>query len=89
MDYNKIHEQNNTVDEESIEDIHHTRIAVVNVAKLNVRKGPGTQFPIRDVVSKGDTFEISKTNDDATWARLSEGGWIMLEHCDVSDSDKN
>lgn len=44
---------------------------------LNVRKGPGEQYPVVRTVSKGEAFTIVEVSGD--WGRLKSGaGWICL-----------
>ncbi|MCB8985986.1 MAG: SH3 domain-containing protein [Ardenticatenaceae bacterium] len=54
--------------------------AVVNTGALNVRSGPGPQFPALTSVPYGTTMSLIGRNYDATWAkvRLTTGveGWV-------------
>ncbi len=44
-----------------------TYTAVVDVASLNVRQGPGTSFAIVGALSAGDTVTVTARNEDASW----------------------
>ena len=46
---------------------------------LNVRKGPGEQYPIARTVSKGEAFTIVDVSGE--WGKLKSGvGWICLSY---------
>jgi Tol biopolymer transport system component len=44
--------------------------AEIIVAALNIREGPGVDYPILDVAYAGDTFEIMGTNATQTWLQI-------------------
>ncbi len=49
----------------------------VSTDVLNVRKGPGTEFPVSDVLSKGDEEHITRIilrSDGKKWYRYEKGG---------------
>lgn len=47
----------------------------ITADKLNVRKGPGTNYGVAAVVEKGEAFTITDTS--GTWGKLLSGiGWI-------------
>ena len=49
----------------------------IKVESLNVRKGPGTQYPISMAVYSGDVYTIVDTN--GSWGKLKSGaGWINI-----------
>lgn len=55
----------------------------IAVGSLNVRKGPGTQYPVTTVVSKGEVFTI--VGEDHGWGLLKSyqkdrNGWIYLKY---------
>ena len=51
----------------------------INVGSLNVRKGPGTQYPVATVVSRGEVYTI--VGEDNGWGQLKSGaGYIYLEY---------
>lgn len=60
----------------------------VNTAKLNVRKGPGTEYDIITQITDGTRVKIIGTNPGRTWwrVRLSNGtvGWAHGEYIDES-----
>ena len=48
---------------------------------LNVRKGPGTNYPVTTQVKKGQIYTViaEEKNGDATWGKLKSGaGYISL-----------
>ena len=46
---------------------------------LNVRKGPGTTYPVTTTVKLGDVYTIIE--DKNGWGRLKSGaGWISLKY---------
>lgn len=51
----------------------------VSANGVNLRKGPGTNYPTCGVVYKGKTLTITETKDATgyTWGKF-EGGWIAL-----------
>lgn len=51
----------------------------VTASVLNVRKGPGTGYEIRQTVKRGEVFTIVKIN--GKWGKLKSGaGWIHLSY---------
>ena len=52
----------------------------VIVRAANVRQGPGTSYPVMDVVHKGDTMAVTGQNSAAGWYQVSladgQTGWI-------------
>lgn len=54
-------------------------IVIVNVAKLNVRKGAGTKYSVVTTVKKGEAYTI--TEEKSGWGKLKSGaGWINLAY---------
>lgn len=54
-------------------------IVRITATVLNVRTGPGTQYPIARTVVKGEAFTIVEQSDN--WGRLKSGaGWICLDY---------
>lgn len=60
-------------------------VVTVKTETLYVRKGPGTNYPVVDVVHKGQAFAILEESfgiGSSKWGRLkSDVGWIALDHC--------
>ncbi|HVO71101.1 MAG TPA: LCP family protein [Aggregatilineaceae bacterium] len=51
-------------------------------AQVNVRSGPGTGFPVLDVVIPNDDLPVTGRNEDSTWWRVDdngETGWVSGE----------
>lgn len=63
----------------------------VNVRALNVRKAPGVENAIINVIHKGDTVEIVKTVNG--WHRITQGknkfGWVSANYIDSGKAKKN
>jgi len=54
-------------------------IVKINTRKLNVRTGPGTNYPIKTYVYYNYKFTIVEEKEG--WGRLKSGaGWIALEY---------
>ncbi len=57
-------------------------LARVQVAELNVRQGPGTQYPSVGTLSAGDLVEIVGRNADGSWWAIAfRGGsaWVFAD----------
>ena len=53
----------------------------VAAAALNIRKGPGTSYPVVGVIRSGDVYTI--VEEKSEWGRLKSGvGWISLSYVD-------
>jgi WD40 repeat protein len=54
--------------------------ATVNTAALNVRQGPGTDYPVLAVVNAGDALAVTGRDAAATWYQVSladgRQGWV-------------
>lgn len=51
----------------------------ITTADLNVRTGPGTQYPVVTVVHRGEVYTI--VEESGGWGRLKSGdGWISLAY---------
>ena len=49
----------------------------INTAVLNVRKGPGTNYPITTTVKRDQVYTI--VEEKGGWGKLKSGaGWISL-----------
>ena len=49
----------------------------VTVDELNIRQGPGTSYPVKGVVHKGDAYTITQLS--GSWGHLkSNAGWINI-----------
>ncbi len=62
----------------------------VAVEALNVRKGPGTDKPIINVIYKGDSVEISKT--EKGWYKIVQSrnqyGWVSSDYITTGKAKK-
>lgn len=57
------------------------KIGKINTAVLNVRKGPGTNYPVTTQVKQGEVYTIvgEEKNGNTTWGKLKSGaGYISL-----------
>ena len=50
----------------------------VNQVTLNIRSGPGENYPVIDQAKKGDTFAITREMDG--WAEIGEKRWLVLRY---------
>ncbi len=50
----------------------------VNIDRLNLREGPGTQFNILRGLTKGMSFKAVERNSDASWLFI-ENGWVSAD----------
>lgn len=60
-----------------------TAQVVVNNATLNVRSGPGTNYPRIGQVHQGDRFEIKGKNRAGTWWQIDfngRDGWVSADY---------
>lgn len=61
--------------------------ATVTTAVLNVRQGPGTQFPIITTVKQGQQVPVLETGNG--WAKVSTGatvGWISTKYAKIAQA---
>lgn len=56
-----------------------TAVCIVTAQALNVRSGPGAQFPIVGALYGGDVLTV--TQIIGSWGQLSAGGYINLGWC--------
>ena len=57
----------------------------VTGGEVNVRQGPGTNYPVIDVAYKGEQLTITETAEGTgyTWGKFSQG-WICLDYTDYT-----
>lgn len=61
--------------------------ATVTTAVLNVRQGPGTQFPVVTTVKQGQQVPVLETGDG--WAKVSVGqtvGWVSTKYAKIAQA---
>lgn len=62
--------------------------AIVTSDTLNVRSGPGTNYPIAGSLKKGDGVEIVGRSKDSKWAKLSysdmKEAWASAQYLEIS-----
>lgn len=67
------------VDAEAIETINQEFRVKVTASALNIRSGPGTQYPINGTIRDKGVYTIVDTQGD--WGKLKSGaGWISLNY---------
>lgn len=54
------------------------KVRVTVAIGLNVRSGPGTEYPADGALEYGDEVKIIKEKDG--WGQVSSGGWISLDY---------
>ena len=56
----------------------------INVHALNIRKGPGFNYPVISTIRDSKTYTITSEksdNDGKIWGKLkSQEGWILLDY---------
>src|SRR5690606_42082493 len=64
--------------------------AVVVSAELNVRTGPGYEYPAVDVLVTGDTMTVIAVNWDDTWLEVQTStgrqGWVVRDLVELNIS---
>jgi uncharacterized protein YraI len=50
----------------------------ITIATLNVRAGPGGNYPIAGVVRKDEVYEVSRELNG--WGEIGENRWIALTY---------
>lgn len=58
-------------------------VAVVNTSFLNVRTGPGVQYPVLITVVGGTTLQVMGIANDGVWLQVSTAaglGWVNVEY---------
>jgi len=57
--------------------------AIVNTDELNVRYGPGYDYPVLEVLVRGDQLEVIGTNADDSWIEVITAtgvrGWVVTD----------
>ncbi len=55
---------------------------------VNLRDGPGLEYPVLDQVRQGDELAVSGRSEDAEWLHVTPGGaslWIFADLTDLDD----
>ena len=69
------------------------RVTVDNPgAWLNVRSGPGTTYPVKFRLEKGDTADVLAISEDGKWDQIrcySSIGWASAEYLRILDEDQD
>lgn len=64
--------------------------AVVNTTTMNVRSGPGTNYPITGRVTRGTSFDITGRNAAGDWWQVccvnNQNGWVVGRLVNISGS---
>lgn len=67
--------------------------AVVNTNTMNVRSGPGTNYPITGRVARGTRFEITGRNAAGDWWQVccvnNQNGWVVGRLVNVTGNTTN
>ena len=65
--------------------------AVVSGEIVNVRRGPGTNYPVVGAAARGETFTVTGRNDAGDWWQIccigQEPGWLYGPLTDVQGGD--
>lgn len=60
---------------------------VVNARQLNVRYGPGTEWPVFARLAEGEIVQVIGRNDVGTWGVLPNEGWVSLSYVELARPD--
>jgi len=53
--------------------------------QLNVRYGPGREYPIMAVLDRGDAVRVvARAHAGSSWGQINNGGWL---HCGYTSID--
>jgi Bacterial SH3 domain len=67
-------------------------LAIVKGTQLNVRSGPGTDYPVIQTLVQGDTAPATGFNSGRSWVQieLPDGttGWVSADLVEIKNSDK-
>jgi len=68
-------------------------LLVVNVPTLNVRQGPGTDYPLIGAVTQSEEYEITGQSFNGSWWQIccvaGEPGWVIGEAVTVTGDIAN
>jgi uncharacterized protein YraI len=58
------------------------QVAIVNVPALNVRSGPGTNYPVTYILEQGDRVEVNRLQGDWAFIIGERGGegWVLADY---------
>jgi curved DNA-binding protein CbpA len=61
-------------------------IGCVIVSSLNIRKGPGTNFPVVGSIKNGECTTVHMISVDKMWAEVDKG-WLFLDYLNITNGD--
>ena len=68
-------------------------LLVVNVPTLNVRQGPGTDYPLLGAITQSEEYEITGQSFNGSWWQIccvaGEPGWVIGEAVTVTGDTAN
>lgn len=72
---------NNTATAEKVPEKFKPYVVRVTVSALNVRKGPGTEYPVVTMIRDKGAYTIVDEASNGFWGKLKSGaGWISLRY---------
>lgn len=67
-------------------------VATITGSRVNIRSGPGTNYPILQTLDQNDTAPATGFNSGETWVQIelpdSTIGWVSADLVDVENSDE-
>lgn len=67
-------------------------IITINGARVNIRSGPGTNYPVIQTLDKNETAPATGFNSGQTWVRIKlpngRAGWVSADLVDIDNSDE-
>lgn len=67
-------------------------IVTIKGARVNIRSGPGTNYPVIQTLDQNDTAPATGFNSGQTWVQIelpdSTPGWVSADLVDIDNSDE-
>jgi hypothetical protein len=67
-------------------------IVTIKGARVNIRSGPGTNYPVIQTLDKNDTAPATGFNSGQTWVQIklpgNISGWVSVDLVDINNPDK-
>lgn len=66
-------------------------VITIKGARVNIRSGPGTNYPVIQTLDQNDTAPATGFNSGQTWVRIKlpngRAGWVSTDLVDIDNSD--
>ena len=67
-------------------------VITINGARVNIRSGPGTNYPVIQTLDKNETVPATGFNSGKTWVRIKlpngRAGWVSADLVDIDNFDE-